>query len=219
MAVEDPEERPRHAVADPEEYNQTQRLRAVNQARQRVEDTIEQSMVRLVTDPEFQEADRQQVIRAALYSYLTNIEWLMDDAENRKLLSEQSLGTVTIHPPAEFVQWLKQGDRGYPRVIGADSIEPWTKEIVGIRGYLTAPEVFEHTWRLQVQKRHERPQPVERTKQTYMPAHISMNAFRMSNRFLSQAGIDIDLKEDEHRAVVDEEVLKEVEEWRKQHNL
>lgn len=202
-------------VSDPEEYNQQQRLRAINQARQRVENTIEQSMMHLVTADEFGVADRQQVVRAALYSYLTNIEWLIVDAGEKELLQEQPLGEVQIDPPEEFVRWA-DSKGGYPKVIGSASLEPYTRPITGIQGYLTAPEVFSHTWALNVQKRHEQPHSVERTKHTYMPVHISLNAFRLANRFLQQAGVDINLEEEQHRAVVDEEVIKEVEEWRQQ---
>lgn len=192
-------------VADPEEYNQTQRLRAINQARQRVEDTIEQSMVRLRTDTEFEEPDRQQVVRASLYSYLTNIEWLMVAGGETKLLKEKELGTVTINPPQAFVEWGNNKQRDGPTVIGPQSLGSYEHPIYGIQGYLTAPEVFEASWSLDVQKRHSSPQTVSRAKQTFMPVHISLNAFRLANRFLNESGIDIELKEDEGDAGFDYE--------------
>jgi hypothetical protein len=203
-------------VSDPEEYNQTARLRAINESRQRVSDTIEQSMARQVTDEGFGLADRQQVIRAAMYSYLTNIEWLMVDAEELQLLKQQDLGDVVIDPPTQFIELTSGVEQGYPRVIGSATVEPHRRKIQGIQGYLAAPEVFEATWKLQIQERHSEPQPVTETKQTHMPVHVSKNAFRVANQFLQRAGIDVDLAEEQHRAVVDDDVLEEVEKWRSQ---
>lgn len=203
-------------VADPDEYNQTERLRSINQARQRVENTIEQSMAQAATDEQFGETERQQVIRASLYSYLTNIEWLMVQAEEHELLTERDLGEVVIEPPERFRRLAHSDDRGYPRVIASGDLEPYTHPINGIQGYLAAPEVFSATWTMQIEPRHDRPQTISETKQTFMPVHVSKNAFRTANSFLSKAGIDVDLQEEQHRAVVDDEVLEEVEKWRSQ---
>lgn len=196
-------------VADPEEYNQTERLRAINQARQRVEETIQDSMIRLRTDQNFEEADRQQVLRAALYPYLTSVEWLMAESDGTEILSEAELGTVTIQPPANLRKAVEQN-----RVVGSPSIRPYEHTISGIQGYITAPEVFEESWTVTVKKRHSGTIEMSETKQSHMPVHISMNAFRMVNRYLNQAGIDVSLHEDQHRSVVGDEVLEEVEEWR-----
>lgn len=182
-------------VSDPEEYNQQERLRAINQARQRVEDAIEQSMVRLVTDPDFEDADRQQVIRATLYSYLTNIEWLMAEADETTLLHEFELGQVRIEPPERFVGWVSERHTG-PRVIGSPDLDAREYPIVGIQGYLTAPEVFEATWSVRVDQKHTNPQSISERKETYMPVHVSLNAFRAANRFLKDVGADIDMTPD-----------------------
>lgn len=203
-------------VSDPEEYNQTARLRAINESRQRVSDAIEQSMVRQVTDGNFGFTDRQQVIRAAMYSYLTNIEWLMVEAGEDDLLRTQDLGSVVIEPPERFVKLVNSDTRDGPRVIGSDGIEPFRTQITGIQGYLSAPEVFEKTWSMQLQERHSEPERVTETKQTHMPIHVSKNAFRVANQFLTRAGIDVNLAEEQHRAVVDDDVLEEVEKWRDQ---
>lgn len=216
-APDTPEERPgKREVADPEEYNQTQRLRAINQARQRVEDTIEQSMVRQLTVPEFTENDRQQVIRAAMFSYLTNIEWLMVEAQDIDRLRKQHLGDVVLEVPDELQRVIDDSDRGYPRPIGSPTLEDYTQGIHGIQEYLTAPEVFENEWSISLEYRHEGPDTKRVTKETHMPVHISLNAFRVANSFLKDSGIDVKLHEEQHRAVVDEEVMEEVDAWRKQ---
>jgi len=198
-------------VADPEGYNQQERLRSINQARERVEDTIQDSMVRLRTDAEFTESDRQQVVRAALYPYLTSVEWLMAESGNKDLLQDRELGTLTIQPPTQLQRLADEG-----RVVGDPNLQPLQQTISGIHGYITAPEVFRESWTVTVRKRHSGPTEVNQVKETFMPVHISKNAFRMVNRFLNQAGVDISLHEDQHRAVVDEEVMEEVEEWREQ---
>lgn len=222
MAAEPEQQGGRARVSDPEEYNQQARLRAINNARQRVEDTIEQSMVRLVTDDEFGEADRQQVVRATLYTYLSNIYWLMveaasGDSETRATVTEREFGEVRLDPPEEFVRIVDGQNRGYPRAIGDADLDAETWTITGVRGYLTAPDVFEAEWTLPIEERHGEPQPVTKKKTTHMPVHISRSVFDEVNGFLNRAGFDADLETEQHRAVVDQDVLEEVEEWRQQH--
>jgi hypothetical protein len=203
-------------VADPEEFNQTERLRAINEVRRQAGETIQATMTQLRTDAEFDASDRQQILRAAVMRYLTNIEWLAHQAEHTELINDMEFGTVTLNPPAHLVDVVSDKSRGYPRVVGSPdlSAERWT--IRGINGFLTAPEVFEATWTLTVDTRHDGPQRISETRTTFMPAHVSFNAFRMANQFLSKQGIDVDLADEQHRAVVDASVMKEVEEWRKQ---
>lgn len=193
MAAEPEQDGQAPQVADPEEYNQTQRLRAINRARQRVEDTLEQSMVRLVTDPDFDESDRRQVVRAVVYSYVSNVFWLSVEADEEGLVQDTKLGTVRMDPPDEFVRLTKEKSRGYPRVIGSPDLKPYVYIVKGLAGFLAAPEVFEKTWGMQVQDRHAEPQRVEHTEETYMPVHISKNAFHAANGFLSKAGVDVAL--------------------------
>lgn len=190
-------------VADPEEFNQTQRLKAINEARERVKETIEASMARVVGDDEFTEGDRQQVVRATMYSYLTDIEWAMVEANEVGLLREQELGQVVIPPPERFVELADSDSGDYPRVIGAADLSPYVVEINGIQNYLAAPDVFQHTWRLRIEERHDRPETLTEKRQSYMPVHISKNAFRIANRFLNEAGADINLQEDDADAGFD----------------
>lgn len=213
MAAERENER---VVADPEEFNQTTRLRTLNKVREQVGETIEATMTQLRTDDSFAVEDRQQILRAAVYRYLTEIEWLAQDAGADDVLTGTEFGTVTVHPP-ERLRRIARGDiGGYPRVIGSPTLEPTHWTISGIVGYLTAPEVFSDTWSLTVEKRHTGPETISESAGTYMPAHVSVNAFRIANRFLNEHGIDIDLAEDQHRAVIDDDVMEEVEQWRKQ---
>lgn len=193
MAAESTDDGQWPTVADPEEYNQTQRLRAINQARQRVEDTLEQSMIREVTNPDFTESDRRKIVRAVVYSYVSNVLWLMVEAGRADLVKEADLGQVKIEPPERFVELAKERSRGYPRVVGSPSLRPYVYQVEGIQGYLAAPEVFEETWTIQVQRRHSRPEPVSDTKEMQMPIHISKNAFTVANRFCSESGIDVSL--------------------------
>lgn len=218
MAAErqDGDDPPEYAVADPEEFNQTQRLRTINEVRKQAGEAIQATMTQLRTEDDFDVTDRQQILRAAVYRYLTEIEWLAVKAEDTELLKDTEFGTVEL-VPQDLKNLLNGQADGRVRVIGKPDLKPWTHPIKGIQGYLTAPEVFEHTWTVQVDTRHGGPQPVPETRASYMPAHISLNAFRMANRFLSKNGIDVELSEEQHRAVVDKELLKEIEQWRQKH--
>lgn len=216
MAV-DEGEAPR--VADPEEFNQTTRLRTLNEVRKQAGEIIEATMTRLRTEQGFGVDDRQQILRAAVYRYLTEIEWLAHDAEAVDLLQNDLLGKVSLEPPERLQQLVYSQRDGYPRVIGAPTLETVEQQIKGINGYLTAPEVFEASWSVTVEKRHSGPQTITETRATYMPAHVSLNAFRMANRFLNQNGIDIELADEQHRAIVDNDVIEEVEQWRQSQDL
>jgi len=133
----------------------------------------------------------------------------MAESGDRDILQQTELGTVSIEPPSQLRQLVQQNE-----VVGRPSIETHEQTIFGIQGYITAPEIFEKSWSVTVKKRHSGPTEVTERNQTYMPVHISMNAFRMVNRYLNSAGIDVSLHEDQHRSVVDDEVLEEVEAWR-----
>jgi len=213
MEVNSDTDQARLQVADPEEFNQTERLRAVNDARRRVEEANQATMVQSRTDEYFDESDRQQILRAAVYRYLTNIEWLAEKADATELLAETSFGTVELEPPPEIKQLITKRD-GYPRVVGGQRVTTYEHEINGIHGYLTAPEVFRHTWTVDVNKRHTGTTSITRSRATHMPTHISLNAFRMANQFLANNGFDVELSPNQHRAVVDNAVLNQIEQWR-----
>ena len=203
-------------VADPEEFNQTERLRSINEVRKQAGEAIQTTMTQLRTEPSFEEADRQQILRAAIYRYLTEIEWLAHQAESEELLHSKTLGHVTLDPP-EWIQNVVNEDRDdFPRPIGEQSLETKQWTIEGINDYLTAPDVFSASWTIHAETRHGGPQTISDTQATYMPAHVSLNAYRVANKFLSDQGIDVELADEQHRAVVDNEVLEEVESWRKQ---
>lgn len=205
---------PEYAVADPEEFNQTQRLRTVNEVRKQAGEAIQATMTQLRTDDDFDVTDRQQILRAAVYRYLAEIEWLAYKAEDRELLFEESFGEVTIRPPDYLREIVNNPMEAGVKIIGKPSLEPGTHSVDGLTGYLTAPEVFEASWSVRIDKRHEGPTEVYEQQSTYMPAHISLNAYRMANRFLAKHGIDVELAEEQHRAVVDRDLLEEVEAWR-----
>ena len=202
-------------VSDPEAFNQTERLRAINQARQRAGEAFEVTMAQVRTESDFDVADRQQILRAAVMRYLTNIEWLVQKAEEYDLLRTVSLGEVRLQPPPDLAQIVENSTGDYPRVVGSADLEPEVWSITGIQGFLTAPEQFSASWSVSVDTRHEGPSTVSDVRSTFMPAYVSFNAFRKANQFLSNQGVDVDLAEEQNRTVVDDGVLKEVEKWRK----
>lgn len=202
-------------VADPEAFNQTERLRAINQARQRAGEAFEVTMAQVRTESDFDVADRQQILRAAVMRYLTNIEWFVQKAEEYELLQQVSLGEVRLQPPPRIAKIAENDAGDYPRVVGSADLEPEAWPINGIQGFLTAPEQFSASWSLSVDTRHSGPSTLTETRTTFMPAYVSFNAFRKANQFLSNQGVDVDLAEEQNRTVVDDGVLKEVEAWRK----
>jgi len=215
MAV-DPNDIAETGVADPEEFNQTQRLRTINEVKKQAGDAIQATMTRLRTDEGFDESDRQQILRAAIYRYLTEIEWLAHQADDSEILQQANFGTVELQPSPQIQKLVKTKDEGYPRVVGAPSLKKYKKQIHGIRGYLTAPQVFEETWSVKIDTLHEGVQNHHDRQASYMPVHVSLNAYRRANQFLAENGIDIELAEKQHRAVVDNELVEEVEQWRQQ---
>lgn len=209
-------EQQEHTVADPEEFNQTERLRVINRVREQAGEAFEVTMSQLRTESEFDEADRRQILRAAVMRYITNIEWLVHKAEDYERLQTADLGEVVLEPPANLVRLAKEQTGDYPRVIGSPDLEPKVWQINGFNDYLTAPQSFSATWKLSVDKRHAGPSAMSETRSVFMPAHISFNAYRLANQFLSEQGMDVDISEEQHRAVVDDDVIEEVEQWRKE---
>lgn len=187
-------------VADPEEFNQTERLRSINQVREQAGKAFEQTMVKLRDEPEFYEDDRRQILRAAVMRYLTDIEWLVHKAGDNELLAEIHLGDVVLEPPEYLVNLATDKSDSYPRVVGSPDIKPQTWSINGFNDFLTAQEAFSATWSISVDTRHDGPTTVSESVSTFMPAHVSFNAFRMANQFLADQGIDIDLSEDNRDA-------------------
>lgn len=218
MAAEQQDDEPaEYRVSDPEEFNQTQRLRTINRIREQAGEAIQATMTQLRTEDDFSVEDRQQILRAAVYRYLTEIEWLAFKAEDDELLHGKEFGEVQLNPPAHLRKAVNNPAEAGVRVIGKPDLKPWTYTITGIEGYLTAPEIFEASWTVRLDTRHGGPQAVQESEWTYMPAHISLNAYRLANQFLAKNGIDVELAEEQHRAVVDNELMEEIETWRQKH--
>lgn len=207
---------PEHTVADPEEFNQTERLRVINTVRKQAGEAFEATMSQLRTDSDFDEADRRQILRAAVMRYVTNIEWLVHKAEDEERLQNRELGKVVLEPPEYLVQLTEQRTGSHTRVIGDPDLSPKVWVIEGFNDYLTAPQTFSATWSVSVDKRHAGPTTLSESKSAFMPAYISFNTFRTANQFLSEQGMDVDISEEQHRAIVDEDVMEEVEKWREQ---
>ncbi len=208
----------RQTVADPEEFNQQRRLRSIHDARDRARATYEATQ-----DPSV-DADYQTLAanyRSTIQNYIGEIEGLLqtydfDDSDIEKNYWEGvDLGPLTISPPPKLVKLRDQKDVS---IIGDSDLGPVQYEVPGLSGYL---EIAAHcpireSFSIHIRRRHKGQETVTGASSTEMPISVSYEAFRTANRFLTDVGFDVEIETQEHRSDVTDEVLEEVERWRKQ---
>lgn len=201
-------------VADPEEFNQQRRLRSIFDARDRARNIYEATQ-----DPTIGESPQSLAAnyRAAVQNYIGEIEGLLKkyewDDDETDLWQQVRLGPILIQPPQEITSLHHDAD---VRVIDASEIEAEEQYLNGLRGYLGASFPVQKSFQVPVEERHKGQHTVTATVQVEMPVSVSYRAFRYANDFLTKVGFDIEIESQQHRSVVDDELIEEVEEWRKQ---
>lgn len=205
-------------VADPEEFNQQRRLRSIHDARDRARATYEATQ-----DPSVN-ADYNTLAanyRATVQNYVGEIEGLLNRYDFDEGDIEENywtgvgLGPLEITPPQDLIELREQND---VNVIGDANLAPKSYQIPGLKGYLqTAAKCpITETFAIPVRQRHQGQQTASATVSMEMPISVSYTAYRTANKFLTGVGFDVEIATKEHRSEVTEEVLEEVEKWRKQ---
>lgn len=205
-------------VADPEEFNQQRRLRSIHDARDRARATYEATQ-----DPSVN-ADYSTLAanyRATVQNYVGEIEGLLnrydfDEGDiDQNYWTGIELGPLEITPPQELADLRERTDVS---VIGDAKLTPIQYSIPGLKGYLEAAAQcpMAETFSIPVRQRHEGQQTASATVSMEMPISVSYTAYRTANRFLTGVGFDVEIESKEHRSEVTDEIVEEVEQWRRQ---
>lgn len=182
---------PEISFREAEDYVEQRRQKEILDAVQSVAQT------EVETKEEFERGEidigtRREIVRTAVERLIRETEQLMVKAGARRLLTEEPLGTITIQPPADLVNFVTNGDT---KIWGDSSVEPKDAATVyGVRGFLNANATFSATWRVRADIPHKGPQPVTSSAVTRMPISISMDAFENVRAFLSETNLEIDPK-------------------------
>lgn len=184
-------------VADPDEYTQTRRLRAIHDARENVVQTrnqVEEAEIFQDFDPD---AGRR-LVRRAVENYALEVEPLVRDADSRTdrdYWSGVELGTMAIHPPGWFADVL--ADPGVYTVNGSGIPEPVGFTFNGLESLFDAGRPPAAAFEMTVQKKHEGVQTVTDTVPREIPLDVLENAYRTLNRVLRDLGIDASLDDNQ----------------------
>lgn len=132
---------------------------------------------------------RRAEVRMAVNNLIVEAEQLIRKSGDRGLLEEKPLGTITLQPPADLIQFVQNTEN---RIWGDSSLEPKrVHTITGVLGYMNAPTSFSATWRVRADIPGEGPQPVTASTSIRMPVDTSMDVYRHLRQFLSDVDLDL----------------------------
>lgn len=186
------------AVADPEEYSQQRRLKAIHDARERVIDTRDRvEEARILQN--FDNDDARKLVRRAVENYILEVEPLLTDPEIETVVDywngeDVQLGQMALHPPSDFNALLKDDRVFLPK--GSSRPEPVGVTFYGVKSILEAGRPVTATFEMTYQQKHHGIQTVSRTVGKEIPLQILENAYRTVNRFLREVDIDASLDDD-----------------------
>lgn len=207
--LDHPEGQPTAKVSDEEKNNQQARLRAIQRA---WDEAIERRTASedSVLSGDSDEQARRRYYRIGVERLLLELESLGERTESSELWQSTTLGVVEIPLPERIRKAVKDPQVRVPW--GVDQPEAKRIPIDGLSAILDIPWPLTVEFTLPVGQSEE----IRDTATREPPIQVLDNAMRVARKFLGETGLDIEVSEAEHRAVVDEELLEEIEQWRKQ---
>lgn len=178
-------------IDDPGEFNQIQSLKRIHRARDRVADQrskiIESSMVgNLRQEKSF------RLYYEAVCGYIMEIEPLLSSLDaGEEYMSEVLLVDTEIEPPAEAVDVWE--DRVMPLPDGHARPEAHSVVIQGLEDFINVGSVISASWRV-VYPNGSGIESEMFDIQQPMPRRASDYAYRLTNRFLRDIGLDAKLE-------------------------
>lgn len=179
-------------INDPGEFNQIQSLKRIHRARDRVVDhrskLIESSMVGNLSHE-----DSHRLYYEAVSGYITEIEPLLSGLDaGDEYMSDVLLVDTEIAPPAEAIElWEKHIIRTPD---GVKRPEPHPVKIQGLGEFITAGSAISASWRV-VWRGSSAMEEETFQVQRPMPRQVSDHAYRLTNRFLRDIGLDAKLED------------------------
>jgi len=201
-------------VPDEEHKVDTKIKTRIIQNRKRVDDAEEALFVDAVTDPNVQLSHEKSVITwgTIVKQFLRSIEPILrsDDVEGAtEFYRNKKIGEEVLIPPTtdgyqfEMVAYTDKPDKQLRRMIGlprgVDVPKPERKPFMGLKSIIEAPDVLEHRWAVTVDNSGAAPnhQEVYPHAQQVISKDIFVDSVRYADHFLQEAGIGLDLEEDD----------------------
>lgn len=168
-------------VDDTDDYKQRNRIEAVLNAREHVLDQRRKAMDMRVTG-EIPNQLACRIVREAVEAYILESEHLIQ----RYVPDEDEEEWNTEEEVARDV-WLETQ-------LGSIEMQTHTEEIVGLKEYLDAPDVFVDQWTESSSSAISGTQTTERTAEYQIPMTVSKQAYRELNRFWEEMGMGLEMK-------------------------
>jgi len=199
------------AIADPEDISQSKRIHELLARRKEALD-IRNTAFDMVQEGELgahgARALYQRRITTLIMDLWRKFQTATDDSGNhigQQYLDEKVIDTVAVEPPAE----LHQSDAP-----GFEQPDSKDVPICGLRWFIEHDGFVSATF---VGRTLNPPGTRKITQEKPVPLQTLDKALLVCNEFLDETGIDADFSEGEHHTHIDEDLLREVDEWRQEH--
>lgn len=192
--------------------NIRQRIQSVHEARARVRDMNHEITVRTI-EGAVDDFAANSALRSALQNYLIEVEWLIREAGRTEVSEGNSEGEAVedggtepkeVRLEREYWNEVDLGEMTFPN--------GRSEHFRGLRQILEAPDPFTVSTTEPV-KDPIRGESSDTTQiDAQIPRHVLLKAFRQTNRFLAEIGLDIQLQPETVEASFDYSDLLENDE-------
>lgn len=174
-----------------EDYTERRRVEAILDAQERVGSTHDK-VYGHVLDGKLTRSEATAYYRRVVQHYITLVEPLMKryDETGADYWHHKQIGAITIPPPDDLAQL--EEDR---EVVVLDSLpEERFYPVVGLEQVLELPEAVEEEFSVRVRYPHTGAETKTATAVQPIPEQLLRKAFRLTNEFLSDVDLEVDLQ-------------------------
>jgi hypothetical protein len=197
--------------ADISELIQSDRVRAISEARETVIETMNLSEA-LYHENELSKDDKQLQIARATESYIRELGFLLRDSEvGEEYWENIELGTWSIEPPEPNIliwRYIERTGEGitptdtYPEMPtnyeleNTEDFEVRQIEFQGLKSFVKTPirKEIEYTARFR-RRFHSQTKNITESVTRIVPEQISKRAFSLTNDFAGKMGLDVEVTE------------------------
>lgn len=166
---------------EPSDYLRKRRHAAVNDLRERVYRSRDRAYDVLADG--YPEALKNDIIRASVENYVTELEPLLVNTEQgQEYWEDVDIGEVHILPPDDGREYME--DLGFE------------VRLEGLIDFQSAPKRFTADFTFEQNDMVSGRQLGRASNEVAMPERVSWNAFRYANQFAYEIGLDIDHKQE-----------------------
>jgi len=206
------------AVVDEENFSHNRRQQLIEDFRQRAFEIRDDAHAEQVAG-NLTESAARSYYRGAVESYILqaqqvleteNIEWRDEYLQGAKL------GDLVFQPPDALVKFARENIMRMPP--GARIPSQKTVSIIGLKDILQAPSPVSVKFSV-VLKTQRGIRQEEDSVSKELPRSVLDSAVQMVDRALDDADLGIKVGEKENQTKITDKHVKEVDQWRREHNL